>query len=435
MNMKKLFYMLVLIGLVGCGAKETLLPVKIKIYQIYEYDNSYGMEEQLPFGGLRGEVKQIVNHIENGGTETYTFHRNGLIDEISTDVFDPTSKQNKIDRIKYIYKYEDDILYRTIQKNGSKIHEDKTYYRNGLPMLRESKAGTEKWNFDNEGRLISYIRNDDILLEKKYMLNSGYEGKWIEEYHYMDKPYLKSITNYNDANQITSIDNYTFNDPDDSDNPLINPWTYTYTEEYYYNRDGSYSTDYVAFDKFGNLEGNRHCAIEYEYDEHNNWTKRITDYWHSEYHTEEYRDITYWEDLINEFVVVEEEIIPIVVEEEEIIPITSIEQVKEEAIPYQLVDVKPSFQGGDINHFTNWVNSRLVYPEIAKANGIQGRVTLQFTVEKDGSVTEVKVVRGVDPSLEKEAVRVVSMSPKWSPGRNKDRNVPVIYTFPVIFSL
>ena len=433
--MKKLFYALILIGLVGCGAKETLLPVKIKIYQIYEYDNSYGMEEQLPFGGLRGEVKQIVNHIENGGTETYTFHRNGLIDEISTDVFDAESKQNKIDKIKYNYKYKDDILYRTIQKNGSKIHEDKTYYRNGLPMLRESNAGTEKWNFDNEGRLISYIRNDDILLEKKYMLNSGYEGKWIEEYHYMDKPYLKSITNYNDANQITSIDNYTFNDPDDSDNPLINPWTYTYTEEYYYNRDGSYSTDYVAFDKFGNLEGNRHCAIEYEYDEHNNWTKRITDYWHSEYHTEEYRDITYWEDLINEFVVVEEEIIPIVVEEEEIIPITSIEQVKEEAIPYQLVDVKPSFQGGDINHFTNWVNSRLVYPEIAKANGIQGRVTLQFTVEKDGSVTEVKVVRGVDPSLEKEAVRVVSMSPKWSPGRNKDRNVPVIYTFPVIFSL
>ena len=68
--MKKLFYALILIGLVGCGAKETLLPDKIKVYQIYEYDNNYGTEEQLPFGGLRGEVKQIVKLIGNGGTET-----------------------------------------------------------------------------------------------------------------------------------------------------------------------------------------------------------------------------------------------------------------------------------------------------------------------------------------------------------------------------
>ena len=431
--MKKLFCALVLIGLVGCGAKETVLPDNIKVYQIYEYDGKYGMIEQSPFDGLKGEVKQVVNHIENGGTETYTFHRNGLPDKISTDVFDAASKQNKIEKIKYAYKYKDDVLYRTILKNGSKIHEDKTYYRNGLPILRESNAGTENWSHDHEGRMTSYSRNGKVLFEKKYMLNSAYEGKWIEEYLYMDKPYLKSITNYNNANQITSIDNYTFNEPD-SDNPLINPWTYTYTEEYYYKRDGSYSTDYAAYDKFGNPEGDRYCAIQYEYDMNENWIKKITDFWHSGNHTEEYREITYWEDSINEFVVVEEEIIPIVVEED-IIPITNIEQVKEEAIPYQLVDVKPSFQGGDINHFTNWVNSRLVYPEIAKANGIQGRVTLQFTVEKDGSVTEVKVVRGVDPSLEKEAVRVVSMSPKWSPGRNKDRNVPVIYTFPVIFSL
>ena len=204
--MKKLFYALILIGLAGCGAKETLLPDKIKVYQIYEYDGKYGMIEQPPFDGLKGEVKQVVNHIENGGTETYTFHRNGLIDEISTDVFDAESKQNKIDKIKYNYKYKDDILYRTILKNGSKIHEDKTYYRNGLPMLRESNGGTENWNHDNEGRLTSYSRNGKVIFEKKYMLNSAYEGKWIEEYHYMDKPYLRSITNYNDA--LSSIKTY-----------------------------------------------------------------------------------------------------------------------------------------------------------------------------------------------------------------------------------
>ena len=111
------------------------------------------------------------------------------------------------------------------------------------------------------------------------------------------------------------------------------------------------------------------------------------------------------------------------------------EVVEEEAIPFQLVEEKPSFQGGDANQFSKWVNSRLEYPEIAKENGVQGRVTLQFTVEKDGSVTKVKVLRGVDPSLDKEAVRVVSMSPKWSPGKQRDRAVPVTYTFPVIFQL
>ena len=111
------------------------------------------------------------------------------------------------------------------------------------------------------------------------------------------------------------------------------------------------------------------------------------------------------------------------------------EVVEEEAIPFQLVEEKPSFQGGDANQFSKWVNSRLVYPEIAKENGVQGRVTLQFTVEKDGSVTKVRVLRGVDPSLDKEAVRVVSMSPKWKAGKQIDRAVPVTYTFPVIFQL
>ena len=111
------------------------------------------------------------------------------------------------------------------------------------------------------------------------------------------------------------------------------------------------------------------------------------------------------------------------------------EEVEEEAIPFQLVEQKPSFNGGDANEFSKWVNSRLVYPEIAKENGVQGRVTLQFTVEADGRVTNVKVLRGVDPSLDAEAKRVVSSSPKWKPGRQRDRAVKVTYTFPVIFQL
>lgn len=107
---------------------------------------------------------------------------------------------------------------------------------------------------------------------------------------------------------------------------------------------------------------------------------------------------------------------------------------EEEAIPFQMIDVKPTFQGGDANTFSRWVNERLVYPEVAKKNGQQGRVTLQFTIGKDGNVTKVKVLRGVSPELDAEAVRVVSMSPAWTPGIKDGKPVSVTYTFPIIFA-
>jgi protein TonB len=93
------------------------------------------------------------------------------------------------------------------------------------------------------------------------------------------------------------------------------------------------------------------------------------------------------------------------------------------------------FQGGEANGFSKWVNAHLVYPEIAKENGVEGRVTLQFTIGKDGKVQDVKVLAAPDPSLAQEAVRVVSSSPKWEPGRQRDRAVKVSYTFPVIYRL
>lgn len=111
------------------------------------------------------------------------------------------------------------------------------------------------------------------------------------------------------------------------------------------------------------------------------------------------------------------------------------EVVEEEDIPFVMVEEKPKFKGGDENAFTKWVAERLVYPEIAKENSVQGRVILQFRVNTDGSVDNVKVVRGVDPSLDKEAVRVVASSPKWTPGRQRNKAVRVVYTFPVIFQL
>ena len=104
-------------------------------------------------------------------------------------------------------------------------------------------------------------------------------------------------------------------------------------------------------------------------------------------------------------------------------------------VPYQLIEVKPSFNGGDANEFAKWVNSQLIYPATQKKQGIQGRVILQFTIKADGSVADVHVINGVDSELDKEAVRVVSRSPKWKPGTSKGKPVDVLYTFPIIFQL
>jgi len=111
------------------------------------------------------------------------------------------------------------------------------------------------------------------------------------------------------------------------------------------------------------------------------------------------------------------------------------EDVEEETLPFVTVEQKPTFNGGDANDFAKWVNSRLVYPEIAKDNGVEGRVVLQFTIGKDGRLQDVKVLNSPDESLAREAIRVVSSSPKWEPGRQRDRAVKVSYTFPVIYRL
>ena len=108
---------------------------------------------------------------------------------------------------------------------------------------------------------------------------------------------------------------------------------------------------------------------------------------------------------------------------------------KGEAVPFQLVETKPGFNGGDANEFSKWVNSQLKYPEQAKKDKIQGRVTLQFTVGADGEVRDARVIRGAHELLDAEALRVVSASPKWEPGVQNGEPVNVTYTFPVIFQL
>lgn len=83
--------------------------------------------------------------------------------------------------------------------------------------------------------------------------------------------------------------------------------------------------------------------------------------------------------------------------------------------------------------YKNGISKHVKYPQIALENGVQGKVFVQFVVEKDGSVSNIKVVRGVDASLDKEAVRVVSVMPKWKPGKQRGKAVRVAYTLPIAF--
>jgi len=111
------------------------------------------------------------------------------------------------------------------------------------------------------------------------------------------------------------------------------------------------------------------------------------------------------------------------------------EELIDDEINFMIVEEKPRFQGGDENTFTKWVSERIEYPEVAKENGIHGRVLLSFAINTDGRLIDVSIIRSVDPAVDKEAVRVVSMSPRWTPGRQRDKPVKVRYIFPVIFQL
>ena len=109
---------------------------------------------------------------------------------------------------------------------------------------------------------------------------------------------------------------------------------------------------------------------------------------------------------------------------------------KKEPVPFQHLGQQPTFNGGNANEFSKWVAANMKYPEKCRQSKIQGRVTLQFIISATGEVTDVKVLRGVNEDLDKEALRVVSASPRWTPGKDKNGNiVPVIFTFPVMFQL
>ena len=102
---------------------------------------------------------------------------------------------------------------------------------------------------------------------------------------------------------------------------------------------------------------------------------------------------------------------------------------------YSELEVRPKFNGGDVNEFSKWVSARLVYPKDARDAGKEGRVYVQFTINRDGSVSDISLMEGICESIDNEVIRVVSESPDWTPGYIDGKPVNVTYAFPVIFRL
>ncbi|MDE6012130.1 MAG: TonB family protein [Prevotella sp.] len=111
--------------------------------------------------------------------------------------------------------------------------------------------------------------------------------------------------------------------------------------------------------------------------------------------------------------------------------------VVEETKVFDVVEQMPRFPGDNGNGavLNGWLSKNLIYPPIAEKNGIKGRVICQFVIERDGSITDLEIVRSVDPSLDQEAVRVIKAMPKWIPGKQNGSSVRVKFTLPIIFTL
>lgn len=110
------------------------------------------------------------------------------------------------------------------------------------------------------------------------------------------------------------------------------------------------------------------------------------------------------------------------------------EEEEDENQIFVIVEEPAEFPGGQVELLT-YLKNAIKYPVVAQENGIQGRVTCSFTINKDGSIVDVEVIRGVDPSLDREAIRVINAMPKWKPGKQRGKAVRVKYNLPVLFRL
>jgi periplasmic protein TonB len=145
-------------------------------------------------------------------------------------------------------------------------------------------------------------------------------------------------------------------------------------------------------------------------------------------------------EIVNDDIVIEDDFtIDVEVDDNTIVDFVTYdnntEEIIEEDVPFVIVSNMPTFNGGDLTEFWKYCQEHVKYPEIAAENGVSGTVTVQFVVNKQGYVVDAVIIRGVDPALDKEALRVINSSPRWVPGDNRGIPASVLMNIPIRFIL
>lgn len=267
--------------------------------------------------------------------------------------------------------------------------------RNGFQLVTKT---------DNKGNVTRYTTKFDANgLIAELSANDGTR----HVYSYNDKQ-LNKITYYNKSG-VVKTDYY--DDRLKLEKSVRNGVTIVYK----YNSEG----DVISMSKMKGSAVMESTTYEYEYDKNGLWIE-MSQYNNGEYFTKKTRQFEKPTNIVrNNSVMPEQRVAPLPSQNEQV---------------FETVEQMPQFPGGP-NALFEYLAKSVKYPVVAEENGIQGRVIMTFVLERDGSITDVKVAKSVDPSLDKEAIRVIQSMPKWNPGKQNGSTVRVKYTVPVTFRL
>lgn len=275
----------------------------------------------------------------------------------------------------------------------------------------------EQGNFVPNELLDSIVRNDKQQMVRMVYAGKGKDGRPVTLtcWTYDGNGYPTTIKTYKGT--IENVVKFAYDDDGRlirGDSEVYDGQRYTFSETY----------DYLEFDEYGN------------------WVRRLCkqkrDYGESLLAIQE-RVITYYgedsESVSEEDILFEEIITPITPEPEKEVKYAPVHVIEdEEQTIFDVVEQMPEFPGG-MSALMKYITTNLQYPATAKKAGTQGRVIVQFVVERDGTITNVKAVRGVESSMDEEAVRIINTMPKWKPGMQRGKTVRVKFTVPVMFRL
>ena len=296
-----------------------------------------------------------------------------------------------------------------------------------------SKLGEQELMYDKQGNLVpnelldSIVRNDKQQIVRMVYARKGEDGKPISFtcYTYNDNGYPATITGYYKGTIVDEL-KLAY---DDSGKRIKSDIKSVYDEKCCVYSE---TFDYLEFDAHGNWV-KRLCRRESNCRGNLLAMQRraIT------YYGEDSESLSEEDMLLGEILTESDRITDEPFSEEEITPIIAPEaeeSERESDIAFDVVEQMPEFPGG-MSALMKYITTNLQYPAAAKKAGTQGRVIVQFVVERDGTITNAKAVRSVESSMDEEAVRIINTMPKWKPGMQRGKTVRVKFTVPVMFRL